>query len=589
MKTRPSASVRAAIPLAALAACLIGGLFGAGLPQAASAQGAGTEALWRRALGGRLLGSPETQASSVAVLSEDGVLRCFGTDGKELWTADIRGRPTPHLTRSREGTSYLGLRNGTLLAVNRSGRELWRTVLGTPLSAGLVLGWDGRIFVSEAGALSCYTAAGFRLWRRDLGAPFAVPPVADGAGGLLAALDGGTLLRIDPYGRVRREALSAEAAALAPVRPAALREPPSPVGVGSAAGPPEGGGPPAAVFYRDGRAEIRDGGGTAASLPPLPGRPVAAAGRGSRAAVLLQDGTVALASAETGDYLWVGTAAAADGGGRLLYDERGIYALSSTGAAGFAEDGRRLWLLGLRGSAGLPAFGDEGILYSGGADWILYAYRLEGRVLRAEPSPFGPEPEGRYGPPAPSPWADDPFGHEEAAVDRVLDEIAAAVRAWNIGEREEDYLAYLMEIAGKGVPRTALRPGTPPIVSPERRVRALTLLSIIGSRETVPFLAELFRRDAETAVAAAAAEALGRIGVDGEGQAMAAFAAAVLPPRAVRDERVLVSVAGAVGALCRFSGPPLSDAGVRLLVALSSDDRPPAVRSRAREELATLR
>lgn len=587
MKT--SALLRASFHPASLVACLIGGIIGAGLPQAASAQGASTEALWRRALGGRLLGSPEAQASSVAVLGEDGLLRCFGADGKELWTTDIRGRPTPHLTRSREGTNYLGLRDGSLVAVNRSGRELWRTTLGSPLSAGLVLGWDGRIFVCEGSALSCYTAAGFRLWRRDLGAPFTVPPLADGAGGLLAALEGGVLLRIDPYGRVRREALSGEAAALAPMRLSSLQGPHSTSGGRPEGGLPESGVPALAVFYRDGRGEIRDRGGAVASLSPLSGRPVAAAGRGSRAAVLLRDGLVALASAETGDYLWKGSASAADGGGRLLYDERGIYALSSSGAAGFAEDGRRLWLLGLRGSAGLPAFGEEGILFSGGADWILYAYRLEGRVLRAVPSPFGPSPEGSYGPLAPSPWSDDPFGHEEAVVDGVLGEISAAVRERNIGEKEKDYLAYLMEIAGKGLPRLTLRPGTPPMVSPERRVRALALLSVIGSRETVPFLVELFRRDSEPAAAAAAAEALGRIGVDGDGQAMAAFAAAVLPPRMVRDERVLVSVAAAVGALCRFSGPPLSETGVRLLVSLSSGDRAPAVRRRAQEELATLR
>jgi outer membrane protein assembly factor BamB len=69
---------------------------------------------------------------------------------------------------------------------------------------------------------------------------------------------------------------------------------------------------------------------------------------------------------------------------------------------------------------------------------------------------------------------------------------------------------------------------------------------------------------------------------------MAAFSEAVLPPYAASDERLLFSVASSIGSLCRFSGPPLSDRGIRLLTALAGGDRPAVVRSRARAEIASV-
>ena len=88
---------------------------------------------------------------------------------------------------------------------------------------------------------------------------------------------------------------------------------------------------------------------------------------------------------------------------------------------------------------------------------------------------------------------------------------------------------------------------------------------------------------------AAAAVAIGRIGVDPEGLALRAFENAVHAPNAMKDETVLTAVASATGALCRFSGPPLSDAGVRLLTILSADDKPPITRRQAQREIRSLR
>jgi outer membrane protein assembly factor BamB len=104
----------------------------------------------------------------------------------------------------------------------------------------------------------------------------------------------------------------------------------------------------------------------------------------------------------------------------------------------------------------------------------------------------------------------------------------------------------------------------------------------------VPFLTELFLQDPEPLVKAAAAEALGRIGVDPDGLAMGAFTSAVFPPLFMEDEQVLEAVAGAAGALSRFSGPPLSSPGTKILTALQGADKARNVRLRAEQELRSL-
>jgi outer membrane protein assembly factor BamB len=514
--------------------------------------------VWRQATGGIILGPPMAQAESVVAVCDGGTLRCYGQDGNALWTYHARGRLAPHVTRSREGTSYICKSEGTLIAVNRAGRELWRLFLGSPLSGPVVSGWDGRIFVPYGENLACYTAAGYRLWRRVLDHPIAIAPMADLQGGLVMVLDNGELLSVDPFGTVSSRRLSAVPACI---------------------GPAEGG---VIAFHKNGTLEWA--GGPGRTLPSLPGSPRAALCRGDKAAVTLNSGKTLLLSLSEGRTLWTGdTHLGGEEDTAMLYDDRGIYVLSKSGATGFTEDGRRLWVLRLRGAAAIPAFTGEGYLYSGGDDWILYAYRLEDRGPPEKRSLYGPRPLGNYGTgnPPPSPWADYPLRFGEDDLQARLGEIAGAVEGGEIGDREKAFTAYLMETGGK----TQDAQGTGPQV--RERKRALELLGYMGSRETIPFLADLFYREPEPLIRAAAAETIGRIGVDPEGTAMRIFAEALYPLE--QDVRVQVSLTRAVGALCRFSGPPLSDTGVRLLVMLSAGERPPMVRQEARRELRSLR
>ncbi|MDR3247149.1 MAG: HEAT repeat domain-containing protein, partial [Treponema sp.] len=271
----------------------------------------------------------------------------------------------------------------------------------------------------------------------------------------------------------------------------------------------------------------------------------------------------------------------------LFYDERGIYALSKNGASGFAEDGRLLWHLDLRDASSIPGFGDDGILYSGGTDWILYAFGLEEQVGQGPRLAHSPSPEGSYGTgtPPPSSWARNPMRYDESPVEGQLGIIGRDIERGRVGDWELEYTAYLMELIDAGQDPETSRYS--PLIHINHRVRALQLLARIGSRETIPFLARIFSEDRDPNVKAAAAQAIGVIGMDNNGIALQAFNAAAFSPNQ-REERVLTAIAAATGAICRFSGPPSLDSGVRILVSLSSPNRPQVVRNLAKQELESL-
>jgi len=546
--------------------------------------------LWRQALGGAVIGNPVAQVESVVVATDGGNLRAYSSGGTLLWDYFAGGRLTPFVSRSREGTSYIGRTNGILIAVNRSGRELWQHNLRTPIVFPVLIGWDGRIFVFLERRIVCMTAAGYILWSRTFERQTVLKPIRDNAGGIILVKEDGEILRLDPFGNTSSNVPRAQGV---PVAVASLEF-------------------PNREFQNRRQAilltyENRDieliffaehaneslGGRLALTSPPL-----GAVGRNDEAAVLLRDGRVSLLSLIDQRILWTQASHIRPGelpsrpghdDLHMLFDERGIYVLTRHGASGFTSDGRRLWTIRLRGAAALPAFGDDGILYSGGADWILYAYRLEDRVRLVQRPIYGEMPDGDYGTgnPGPSTWANYHFRFDDRSLEERFSEIRLAIRNGAVGAQEKEYAAWLMETAGSLI--TSPRPVAQPPVLAHHRVEAARLLAYIGSRETIPFLANLFARDPEPIVRSAAAEAIGKIGVDPEGLALRAFQNAVLPPYAVMDEGVLTAITIATGSLSRFSGPPLSVAGVRLLTILSGYDRFPVVRNRAQRELRNLR
>ena len=527
---------------------------------------------WRQALGGAVLSLPHVQAYSAVVALDGGNIRAYSTFGTPLWNYSARGRISPFVTRSREGTSYFSRTNGVFMAVNRAGRELWRRSLGSPLCARVVTGWDGRLFVPTDKRIFCYTASGNLLWTRTFEASFSIAPRLDRDGGIMFALANNEVYRVDPFGNSRAWFLSNTPAILLSTEQAGLT-----------------------VLYTDGTIEII--GSTedwyisaqsdvhASLLSRLPSGPLAAVSRGNNVAAVLNDGRVVLFSLDERMVLWSGyshiaelarTGTRAEPEVEMIFDERGIYVLSKDGATGFSHDGRRLWFMFLQNAAAIPAFGDDGILYSGGRDWIMYAYKIEDRALPENPSFYGPVPEGSYGTGQPQSVYTDDLPVFEYETRATLEQIRAAINAGRVGANEPFWTTFLMTFCT----------GTEPL---QFRLGAFELLGKIGSRETIPWLLNVFRRETDPLIKTAAASAIGAIGVDPDGVALQNFLFYITRSDSRKDERVLFAITSATGALCRFSGPPLSESGIRILLLLSESSQSSLVRRRASRELSSLR
>jgi len=527
--------------------------------------------VWRHAAGGALLGVPAVQAGTVVAVLDGGHLKAYSLDGKPLWDYYAKSpRLIPYVSRNREGTSYICRHDGTLIAVNRVGRELWQLKPG-PITAPVISGWDGRIFVTTEKKIFCYTASGYSLWSRELAAKTVLGPFLTGKGGIVAVLADGELLELDHFGKAHSRPIGETPTAIIPVNEGTLAV----LKNGSVK-----------LFQSDSFAQARN-------VIKLHGSPVGGISRENEAAILLANGSVALVSLSNGKQKWSGTShikakeVTAAGDFAMQWDERGIYVFSRRGATGFNADGKRLWTLALNGTSSIPVLGDEGTLISGGQDWIIYAYKVENRRLSIKQSLYGPAPEGNYSfsAPPPPPWAENYFSFNETQMAKELQNLGNMIKEGQVGENEPVYAAYLRDIAGSATsPQTSK---THPRVHVRFRTEAARILGYIGSRETIPFLADLYLKDADSSVRAAAAEAIGRIGYDPEGIALQAFAQTI--NAASRDEQILTAAASAIGSLCRFSGPPLSDSGLRLLAIMTRESMPAVVRSRARREIDSLR
>jgi outer membrane protein assembly factor BamB len=545
-----------------------------------------TPYIWRQALGGTIIGSPVAQAQSVVVALDGGSVNSYSSSGRPLWSFATRGRITPFITRSREGTTYVCRTNSIFMAVNRVGRELWRINLGTVISAPVVLGWDGRVFVPMANKISCYTAAGNPLWARGIEGKITAGPWLDQGGGILLCTEGGNVLRIDHFGRVVSRRLQSPPSLLLPIR---------------RSGDNVSRNLTVLALFGSGDVQLIDfavADSQPQVLPRLPSPPLAGVGRGENAAVVLSDGRVVLLDVD-GKTLWTGDShirvqGRGSGGGaagkevEVVYDERGVYVLSVTGATGFSGDGRRVWFTELKNASGIPVLDDEGVLYSGGTDWILYAWQQEDRPLQRQQTLYGPAPEGSYGtgyPPTSSMAAIAEYLDDTELRDE-LEAIRREILVGRVGGNELEWVSFLMETAIGGVRLGVAY--SPPKIAPARRIMALDLLSLIGSRETIPWLVRFLRRENDPLLKAAAARAIGRIGVDPDGFAIQAFMAAVTEGEPGINEHFFISVAAATGALCRFSGPPLSGTGTQILVLLSESVQRPAVQRQARRELQSL-
>ena len=515
---------------------------------------------------------PSVQAQSAVVALDGGNIRAYSTAGTSMWNYSARGRISPFVTRSREGTSYISRTNGTLIAVNRAGRELWRRDLESALSARVITGWDGRLFAPADKKIVCYTASGNLLWTQVFETSFLIAPKLDRDGGIIFALENKEICRVDHFGNVNRWPVSKTPAVILSIEKQKIL-----------------------VIFTDGTMEILGSAENwfisaqsnvhAAALPGLPSNPLTAAAKGNNVAAVMNDGRIAFVSADEKKILWTGdthireminSRNRPDMEAEMFFDERGIYILTKDGASCFSPDGRRLWFTFLQNAASIPAFGNDGVLYSGGNDWILYAYKIEDRVLREENSLYGPKPQGSYkmGRPQSPDITDIPLNPQERRD--KLDHISKAIKQGKVGENEPDWTSFLLTLSA----------GREHI---QMRIDAINLLGKIGSLETIPWLVKIFKTENEPTIRTAAITAIGDIGVDPQGDALQTFLHLLIFDPTAKEDQILTAIASTTGALCRFSGPPLSEIGIRILNMITAANHPQVARRQANRELASLR
>jgi hypothetical protein len=237
--------------------------------------------------------------------------------------------------------------------------------------------------------------------------------------------------------------------------------------------------------------------------------------------------------------------------------------LTTTRAEKRSPDGGLQWAIDLTGAAALPAYNGEGLVVVGGRNWLLAAYRMEDSL----PSP--PKPPETYGLARVSPvpgWVS-------------LEIIEESLRTGSVGVNERVFVSYLMQ-ESRVTPNKRLLAQT--IAG---RTAALFLLGELGSAEYVPFLLDVFRREKNDLVKAAAARAIGAIGVDRTGRVMDVFTAEILPVTSSRSEPVMAAVAETAGRLSIVTGAPVYERSLFLLGALAAQRQFPGIQKIASRRL----
>ncbi len=482
--------------------------------------------------------------------------------------------------------------DGTLILLDGYGREIRRFKPDDKPIFPAAFGADGRSFLLSNTFLSCRSANGALLWKEGLTVPPSAGPVVfdpeGGRGSFVAYGDGlGALVVLTPTDSARRERTlpgraafilglrNADSAALLAVSeggkgslfdvadliPDDLGLPVEPV----VADPP----PPVSVA--------------------LPGRPVSMASTGDRAYGVLADGTV-FALGMDGALAWTTKVALADIRELRAFPER-VVILSTRGAVSLSASGEIFRELAIRNASGAPAFDASGVLCSPGADWILYAYRFEKKLTAAVRTPAPQEGQvwarselgERFW------WLDGPGGAEYR--DELLAEVEKSLESGSIGGAETSSRAFLTALALQGLSPTAGRMGDASggrFSDPVPRVKACALLGALGSPSSTDALVEAFRGDPDPAVRAVAARAIGTIGLDPTGSALAAFERAAYDTLGP-DEDGALAVIGAIEGISRGTGRTDDPTGVRALIKLSQRPYPQNVRKRAQAALDWLR
>ncbi len=166
---------------------------------------------WQSALGGNVVAAPKRTSYGFILLSEGRILNAATEDGTIIWRRNIKGSPSKYFSVTAENFVFITTDNAKKLSLyNPDGAFLWEAVLESPVISDPLPGRDGRVFVLEEQAISCYGANGKRKWRTEVDPSGGFGLVEMNDGSILYVLESSdsktnTAIRISPYGNVIEE------------------------------------------------------------------------------------------------------------------------------------------------------------------------------------------------------------------------------------------------------------------------------------------------------------------------------------------------------------------------------------------------
>jgi len=529
------------------------------------------EPVFRFPGGGAVTAGPVIAGSRVWALSDSRTLYTLSVEGVASGKRVLASRKAAYIACDPYGRAALSDGPDGLVLVNKAGQDSWRIRLPAAPAVPPRFAADGRLYVAFDAGLAAYAPNGRRLWYVSLSSRPSVPLELGPGGGPLLGLAEGKVVLHGPDG----DELAAVSVPSAPRALAANRA--------------------GCVVAFDAGAlvlgpELQSlGSGPEGGVGParLGSPPIAAAASSEAYYVLCADGSLIALGADGGER-WRTLAALEGRGASLAAFEERVVVLSPASASSYGLDGSFYRRLRIKGGASLPAVAANGAVFVGGADWILYAYRFE-RALTSAPLPAPPaldlasvDAEALNE----ALWSPRPYD-DDSALKRLAD-IEKKLKTGTIGAEASGAARYAAAVAlgrmGAPFGSGALAPRPTPLGALPR-ARACELLGDLGLAGAVPVLVEVFEGDPDPAVRAAAALAVAAIGLDPEGKALGAFAAAAARRL---DERTAFAVIGAIEGLYRASGALDERAGVLALLRLSGGDYPADIRARARSALSRV-
>jgi outer membrane protein assembly factor BamB len=516
-------------------------------------------------------------------ISDSRTLYVLDSAGKAIGRRAISYRRAAFIACDPFGRAVIPEEPSLLTMINRAGQTVWTLDLGAPASGPSAFGPpafgpDGRLYVVAGRFLSAYAPNGRSLWRTEL--PFEAivtghtSPVHVGPGG------GPVLLLAD--GSLRLWSQDGEALwSYAPGFELLLA--PSAVFQGRLVAADEQAVafalPDGRIFRLDARGQLLWSFRTASAPAVLalgPEDSCLVAGRDGSLSKLGSTGLVWQTPPKPGFVV--------PGAALGVYESRYILSWKG-GAVSFGTDGGLFRELSIRNPATAPALAPGGTVFSGGVDWILYAYHFE-RGLPGQGASLVPVLDRqavRQAAREEALWT--PGGMNDDILLTGLADIDKSLKSGTIGGGAENAILYAAAVAlgdfeapfGSG----AVSPGPVPR-GPLPRAMACQTLGGFGSPRALPVLVEVFQRDPEPVVRAAAASAVAAIGLDPGGLAQEAFARAALEGL---DLRTAGAVIDAIEGLYRSNGALDNLAGALALARLSAGNYPRDLRARAETAL----